>query len=372
MDTLPQQMIFIMKPIVGCNLSCKYCYMDSDSVNHVEIMSEMILEKTIKEIGKLQLEKVEFCWHGGEPLLVGINFYKIAKKLQKKYIGNGTKIKNSIQTNGTLITEEWAKFLTDYDFGVGVSLDGPQKINDYNRSFTSGKGSYLSVMRGIEVLQKNDFDIYVIPVVTEFVKNNAKELFDFFVGHGIYNFAFTPCYKKGKTFRKQHDNNPKNVICPDSFGKFMTDIYDLWMESNNPDISIRYLKQILKIILGGKSNLCIFMKGNLCYQFLTINSNGNVHPCDSYMSEKLFFGNIKCNSLREIMNNCTYKIFRENVVQIPEVCKTCSIYEICGGGCSFFRYLSIEKFDNLSYYCDSTKMIVDHISKHLFNHSIVS
>jgi uncharacterized protein len=137
--------------------------MDSDSLNQVEIMSEEILERTIKEIATLQLERVEFNWHGGEPLIAGIDFYKKAKNLQQKYIGINTKIKNSIQTNGTLITEEWANFFIDHDFGVGISIDGPKKIHDSNRFYKSGEGSFSSVMRGIITLQSSKFDIYVIP-----------------------------------------------------------------------------------------------------------------------------------------------------------------------------------------------------------------
>jgi uncharacterized protein len=333
-------------------------------------MSEELLEKTIKEIAALHLEHVEFNWHGGEPLLAGIEFYKKAKELQQKYIGDQTIIRNSIQTNGTLITEEWVNFFIDYNFGVGISLDGPEEIHDSNRCFKSGKGSFSFVMKGIKTLQNRIFDICVIPVVTEPCVDKAKYLFDFFVNHRINHFAFTPCNPKRDRLGKLPDDKAQYIISPDHFGRFMINIYDLWMGSNNPEISIRYLKQITKILLGGYSTLCLFKKGQLCYQFLTINTNGNIYPCDSYMSENFLFGNIKFNSLKEVMLDSSYKEFSQNVIEVPEECKCCLIYEICGGGCSFYRYFQMDNFNHKGYYCDSTKMIVDHISDHIFKHDI--
>lgn len=367
MESTLRNMLLIIKSVSGCNLSCKYCYMNAGSRPSITIMPEEILKKTIKEVAALQLDRIEFDWHGGEPLIAKSDFYKKAKELQLKYISTHTKVKNCLQSNGTLITDDWISFFIDYGFGVGVSIDGPEDIHNSNRCFKSGEGSYLSVIQGIKALQEKGIDVHVMPVVTEASAHKAKEIFDFFVGNGINHLAFTPCFQKSSGIGQLYEDFSKFIVRPESFGKFMVDIYDLWMEQNNPDISIRYLEQIIKMLLGGKSSLCIFRKGHFCHIFLTIDTNGDIYPCDSYMSEEFLLGNIKHDTLKEVLYSHKYNRFKENVVKVSNDCKCCPIFDICGGGCSFYRYVQSGDFRSKSYYCESTKMVVNHISKKLFS-----
>jgi len=257
-------------------------------------------------------------------------------------------------------------FFIDYNFGVGVSIDGPGNIHNSNRCFRSGEGSYLSVMKGIKALRKRDYNIHVIPVITDASVHKASELFDFFVSNRINHFAFTPCFPKRSMSAQSAGDFSKYMVNVRGFGKFMVDIFDLWMELNNSDISIRYLKEITKMLLGGESSLCIFRKGHFCYRFITFDTNGNVYPCDSYMSKDFLLGNIKDSTLKELLSSPKYNMFKKNVVKTSNDCQACSIYEVCGGGCSFYRYFPKGDFSNKSHYCEAMKMIVNHICKRLF------
>ena len=358
-------MTFIMKSVTGCNLSCKYCYMRAGSHPDATIMPDGILEKMIKEVATLELNRIEFSWHGGEPLIAKRDFYRRARGLQLRHIGAATRVKNCLQTNGTLITDDWVNFFIDHEFGVGVSIDGPENIHNSNRDYKSGGGSFLAVMQGIKTLQARGCDVHVIPVVTNATVSKAKEIFDFFVGNGINHFAFTPCFPKTSGLGQSPRDHDEFTVRGEDFGRFMVEIYDLWMGLNNPNISIRYLKEITKMLLGGKPSLCIFRKSQFCYRFLTVNSNGDIYPCDSYMSREFLLGNLSQNTLKEVLSSPKYTEFRKNVIDVSNECRSCSIYDTCGGGCSFYRYWGTKDFRNKSYYCESMKMLVEHISKKL-------
>lgn len=365
MQNLPKSMTFIIKSVTGCNLSCSYCYMEAGSHCYSTIMADEILKKTIKEVASLQLNRVEFSWHGGEPLIAKKVFYKRAKELQLMYLGSATQVKNCLQTNGTIITKDWVNFFVDYKFGVGLSIDGPEDINDSNRHYKSGKGSFLSVMQGIKVLQEAGYDVHVIPVVTKAAVHRVKEIFDFFIENGINHFAFTPCFPKRSGLQQSPQKCDQHTVNAEEFGIFMIDIFDLWMKLNNPNVTVRYLKEITKMLLGGEPSLCIFRRSHFCYRFLTIDTNGDIFPCDSYMSEEFLLGNIRHSSLRQVLSSPKYIKFKENVVKVSDDCKCCPVYDICGGGCSFYRYFEMKDFCNKSYYCESMKMLVNHISNTL-------
>jgi uncharacterized protein len=329
-------------------------------------MPNEILVKTIDEVATLELDRVEFSWHGGEPLLAGQAFYKEALELQQRRMPTATKVKNSLQTNGTLITDDWVDFIVDYKFGVGVSIDGPEDIHNANRPFrVSRLGSFGSVMRGILALQAKGYDVHVIPVVTSATVHKAAQIFDFFVSNGMHHFAFTPCFPKCPPGELPSHDLTNCTVTAEDFGGFMIDIYDIWMRLDDPNISIRFLREITKMLLGGRPSLCVFRKSQLCYRFLTIDSNGDIYPCDSYMAEDFLLGNIRHDTLKEVLTSSRYERFRENVIKVSDDCKSCAIYAICGGGCSLYRYFETRDFRNRSYYCQSMKMLVDHIANQL-------
>jgi uncharacterized protein len=201
--------------------------------------------------------------------------------------------------------------------------------------------------------------------VTPAIVHKAAQIFDFFVSNGIYHFAFTPCFPKCSGGEQLPHDLINCTVAAEDIGKFMVDIYDSWMRLDNPNISIRFLREITKMLLGGRPSLCVFRKSQLCYRFLTIDRNGDIYPCDSYMAEDFLLGNIRHDPLKEVLASSRYKRFRENVVSVSDDCKRCAIYAICGGGCSLYRYFETRDFRNRSYYCQSMKVLVEHIANQL-------
>lgn len=318
------------------------------------------------DVGALGLSQVEFNWHGGEPLLAGIQFFDTALRFQKEYIIPNCSVKNSLQTNGTVLNMDWVNFLDENSIGVGLSLDGPEDIQNYSRPYRNGLGSFSSVMRGITCLLKSkgsNRHIHALPVISTKSLNHSDRIFSFFIDNQIFNFAFTPCYPKrdglttGKTVNHMYISAPQ-------FARFMIDICNQWFSLDDDRVEIRFLSEITKMLLGGQSRLCIFQKSSCCSRFLTIDALGNVYPCDCYMSSRFVIGNIAKMDLAQIVASSRRERFSHRVGKLPGKCKQCRIFSVCGGGCSYYRY-SNGTFNRGNFYCSAIKRIVDSIQSTL-------
>lgn len=355
--------IIIMKPVLGCNLACKYCYMGYGKKTGVTVMSYSLLKKVMADVGALGLSQVEFNWHGGEPLLAGIRYFDTAVRLQKRYIGSHCSVKNSLQTNGTVLNMDWVNFLDDNSIGIGLSLDGPEDIQNYTRPYRNGLGSFSNVMRGVSYLKKskgNNSRVHALPVVSKKSLNHSERIFSFFVGNEIFNFAFTPCFPKRDGLITSKITNQMFITSRD-FSAFMIDICNQWFKVDDERIEIRFLSEITKMLLGGKSRLCIFQQSTCCSRFLTIDAFGNVYPCDCYMSERFTIGNIANMELTDILASNPRQRFSKRVGKLPSKCTQCSIFFVCGGGCSYYRYFIDGTFNRPNYYCGAIKKIVQSI-----------
>jgi uncharacterized protein len=242
-NTSNRSLIVITKVISACNFACRYCDADIYSNQRISI-------DTVSNIIKKALDYadyVEFVWHGGEPLLMGVHFYKEVVELQKKFKHENQVIMNSIATNGTLISQEWVDFFKANDFHVGVSLDGPPEVHNANRVFRNGQGSFEQVMRGIRLLKENGVKFGVLAVITkETVRLGAKRFLDFFIKNGIFNIGILPqrpALNIGRT-----DALPRY-----EFEKFAIELFDYWYSLDDPRIEIRELNAVLDRIFGAES-----------------------------------------------------------------------------------------------------------------------
>ena len=266
----------IVKPVNGiCNLSCLYCY--TSGLKEYVVRNRMHL-KTLKAVIDFfcsDQDDIEFIWHGGEPLLAGLEFYREAVEIQHAWRQQGKKITNFLQTNATLITPEWVRFFTENDFLVGVSLDGPKEFHDQVRRYPTEKGSYDEVMKGIDLLRQAEIFNGIICGISTVNYGFPKEIFNFFLVENIKKLKFARVKNIG------HCNNVSSlVISPAQYADFMIAIFDLWLELDDPEVEIRDIQSVVSLILEGNKRECIYM--GQCNQFVTVYSDGSIYGCDSF------------------------------------------------------------------------------------------
>lgn len=350
----------IMKVTSKCTLACSYCqYMaDLTDNNSNLVMSREILHRSISQLMALPSRNVTFIWHGGEPLLVDMDFYEEAICLQSQYQREDQKVMNNIQTNATLLNQEWIDFLQTNNFNISISLDGPDEIHNRHRLYPSGKSSFDRVMQAVQLLMDNNLKFGLLAVVTKESIEKPSEIYNFFVNNGFKSFDFLPCIKTNKRAGEMIGS----FITASEFSDFMIQVFDFWIKDDNPDIRIRYFGNILKGILGGKPSLCKF--AGTCSNFITIDCNGDIYPCDNFVGySDLKFGNILSNDLQVVIESDKHKYFVEKINAIKLECSNCEWYQICRGGCPYYSYMSGQNFSNWNYFCETRKSIFRHIEE---------
>lgn len=304
----------------ACNLACNYCYYSrcGGRPGRIQRIDDDVLEKFIKEYMALSNGVASFTWQGGEPMLAGLDFFKKVVELQAKYAPRNTMITNAIQTNGTLITEKWARFFKEYNFLVGVSIDGPRKINDKRRVTAAKTGSFQRIMKGIENLRKYQVDFNILTVVHEDNVHRPRELMEFYEREGFRFVQFIP----GMDFRAQEAyKEPQYLITPKEYGDFLCEVFDIWYNDGYPKMSIRFFDTMLNVYLNRQADLCIHRK--YCANTIVLEQNGDAYPCDFYIQDDYKLGNVGTDRLEDLLNSEIYRKFRQLKPTIPEKCKGC-------------------------------------------------
>ena len=342
----------IIKVVSTCNLACRYCDANIYSNRRMSL-------DTVSQIIKMALDyadRVEFIWHGGEPLLTGIQFYEKVVELQKRYRREGQTIENDLQTNGTLISQEWVDFFKANDFKVGVSLDGPPEVHNANRVFRNGQGSFEQVMRGVRLLRENGVEFGVLAVITkETVRLGAKKFLDFFIENGIFNIGILrqrPALIIGRT----------DALPREEFDKFAIELLDYWYSLDDPRIRIREFDSILSRILGTRSRVCIF-NGDCVGKYLGITPDGDVYHCDKFMFDYRYkLGNTREQTFEEMLNPMNPKLIRIRLeFEGTKKSISCKYSKICNYGCPKDRYV-LSKVYNEEGTCGWCN-VIDHIYK---------
>jgi uncharacterized protein len=342
----------IIKVISACNLACRYC--DADIYSNHRMSLDTVSQIITKALD--YADYVEFIWHGGEPLLMGIQFYEKVVELQKRYRRDDQTIKNILQTNGTLISQEWVDFFKANDFHIGVTLDGPPEVHNANRIFKSGQGSFEQVMRGIRLLRENGVKFGVLAIITkETVRIGAKRFLDFFIENGIFNIGILrqrPALNIGRT----------DALPREEFEKFAIELFDYWYSLDDPKIRIREFDAILGRILGARGGVCIF-SGDCVGKYLGITPVGDVYHCDEFMfDERYKLGNIREQTFKEILNPMNPKLIRTRLEDL-ETKKSinCKYSKICNYGCPKDRYVFSRVYneEGTCGWCN----VIDHIYK---------
>lgn len=342
--------LVIIRPTERCNLSCRYCY--SMTSSDVEIMNEQVLEDAIQKILGFY-HQVTFVWHGGESTLAGVDFFRKAMEMQKKYRADGQKIINEIQTNGTLIDGEWADFFKEHSFFVGVSIDGPKEINDAVRIDADSAGTFDRIMNGVGILRENGINVAGISVVAKHNVASIDKIFDFYEENDIpLNINPFISSGQGSVFADQL------LITPSEFSNAMIKLFDRWFE--NPAIKIYDFYKIIKSFFTGTNNICCY-SGKCSSEYISVCPNGDVYPCGRWAGEKKFLmGNIVTESLDEIVHSRpAQEILGRG--KLLEECHDCQWLEICNGGCPHTSFLYTGSINHRDFYCQGKKKLFAHI-----------
>lgn len=350
----------IIKPTRHCNLSCTYCHDRKEGPNQVmtfRVMAQMIIS-VLKDPTN---DVINFIWHGGEPTLLPISFYEKALLVQSRFRRPGQVILNSIQTNGTLLTPEWVKFLHNNEFSVSISLDGPAEIHNQNRPYASGQPSFDDVIRGIQLLQEYGEPMCTLTVVDEStLKLGPDRLFDFFLNMGIKNIALLAA-----TPTNQPEVIPfsatEHYVDPKRMTNFLIGIYDKWAEHGDLQISIRELDIIRKKLSNNEDNACT-LAGNCLEQFYLIEPNGDVAHCDVFFGDpRYILGNLMNEDFANIRKGYKMQALIKAYQQEQMRMKRCPEFSICNGSCPHQRYLSLRHNPHHKEDCCGLHDLIVHI-----------
>ncbi|SHE52218.1 anaerobic sulfatase maturase [Alkalibacter saccharofermentans] len=351
---MPAITMLIKPASSSCNLRCKYCFYydtaENRDIANYGIMKEDTLEAIVKKAFEYGEYHVGFAFQGGEPTLAGLDFFKTFIKLQNQYNTNGIKVQNSLQTNGVAIDENWAKFLSENRFLVGLSLDGPKDIHDLNRIDVKGTGSFRDVMRAARIMDKYKVEYNILTVVTKPVARHVQKVYGFFAKEGFHYMQFIPCLDH---MFGEHGTNPYSLT-PKMYGEFLIKLFDLWYKDfkNGRMVSIRMFDNILQILSGHRAESCD-MNG-ICSVNTVIEADGSIYPCDFYVLDDYRMGNIKEDTLDSVLSSEIGKNFVEKSISIRKECDGCEFFSICRGGCQ--RHYDTTKEIRTNYFCASYKM----------------
>ena len=362
------------KPIGAiCNLNCSYCYyLDKASLyGEQSVMSFNLLNKIIREyIDVNDNEQIVFDWHGGEPLLLGLDYFKKIVEIQKKYQGNKL-IYNTIQTNATLLDENFASFFKENNFLVGVSIDGPQSIHDKYRKDKGDDSVFFKVMRGVECLHKYNVDFNTLTTVNKASEGRGLEVYYFLKNIGSRYMQFMPVVEYVNSLGRIVPPNYKEAtLAPWSvesmaFGEFMCDIFDGWVKNDVGAYFVNLFDSTLANICGVECGCCAY--SDTCGLNAVVEHNGDVYPCDHFVYPEYKLGNVAENDIYEIVSSSLMVEFGINKRNLlPRKCFSCDFFHVCHGECPKHRFLKIDKTDNgLNYLCDGYSLFYTHTQPYM-------
>ena len=317
-------------------------------------MSEQALEKLTSDYLKLQLPVSGFTWQGGEPTLMGLDFYKKAVQLQQKYTDPGHIVTNALQSNAVLLDEQWCKFLSRNKFLVGISLDGPREYHDYYRVDNAGNVSFDKVMTAIENCRRHKVEFNILILLNNKNVEAVDELFDFFRDNKIKYLQFIPCIERDTATGQIAEFS----ITAEQYGNFLCRIFDRWIEHSPEKISIRTFDSVLSYCLTGRHSVCTFSP--MCNDYVVVEHNGDVFSCDFFVEQQWRLGNIFETPIDKLAAGKRKQQFAQNKSNISNKCLVCRYLSACRGGCLKDRLVCDSSYNEPSYFCQSYKQFYDY------------
>lgn len=370
-----------------CNLRCTYCFYlhkrDMFESASKWKMPEEVLETFIIQYIKAQPEghPVNFAWQGGEPTLMGIEFFKKAVALQKKYKKDGQDITNSFQTNAMLIDDEWAGFFREHEFLIGVSIDGPKSVHNYYRMDKNGQGSFDRVMHGVERLKKHQVEFNALCCVNNLSPANTLEIYRFLRTY-FYYIQFIPVVEEKEFFKEApfladsdkwklrgKQKSPDIVhpwcVSPEGYGKFLCTVFDEWVRNDVGRIFVQIFDVTLSRWVGSPPALCIFAP--TCGKALVLEHNGDLYACDHFVYPEYLVGNIMNEPLEKFVRSKQQKKFgQDKFTRLPKKCKMCRFLMLCQGGCPKNRFITTsDRETEHNYLCKGYYKFFEHTAPYM-------
>lgn len=343
-----------------CNLACRYCFylekagLFSETAAHR--MSFEVLEEMIRQVMQQAGQQVSFGWQGGEPTLMGLDFFKKAVEYQKKF-GRGQTVGNGLQTNGILLNSEWAQFLKSYQFLVGLSLDGPEHIHNRYRVFKSGRGSWSTVVDRAKMLLDNGVSVNALSVLNDYSVRFPEEIYKFHKALKLNFMQFIPCVEPDK-------NDPGRAaafsVSAEGYGRFLIKLFDLWIndfQNGAPTTSIRYFDSVFYSYVGMPPPECTLHRE--CGVYVVVEHDGSVYSCDFYVEPKWNLGNVMEDRLIDLLNSEKQNYFGRIKAAVPDECRTCRWLTYCRGGCPKDRQNDPDDCGS-NHFCKSYQMFFEH------------
>lgn len=382
-----QGMHVVAKPIGPlCNLQCEYCfYLEKQAIygaGEAYRMPDEVLAAFIGRYIEAQpTPVVEFVWQGGEPTLLGVDFFRNVMRLQAPFAGRKT-ITNSLQTNGTLLDDEWCRFLKQHHFMVGISLDGPREIHDRYRRDRNGNGTFDAVLRGLKLLRKHGVECNVMASVARETARKPLDVYRFLKAEGVEFIQFTPIVERmpGTAARelglglagpaalegeeRNREVTPWTVIS-EEYGDFLIAIYEEWVRHDVGTVFVMNFEWALNAWIGNPSPVCVHARQ--CGRSVVLEHNGDLFACDHYVYPEYRLGNILRGDLSRMVEESVRSGFGANKESaLPEWCTKCEVLAACAGGCPKHRFLeTCHAEPGLQYLCAGYKKFFRHIRKYL-------
>ncbi len=357
-----------------CNLNCSYCYyLDKSEIygGHEPRMTDQMLEHFVKEyILANEVNDVTFNWHGGEPLLMGLDFYKKALEYERKY-ADGKTINNTIQTNGILLNDDWCNFLRDNGFLVGVSIDGPEEVHDAYRRDRGGAPTFAKVIRGVEKLYRHRVEYNTMTTVNKASEGRGLDVYRFLKSIGSRFMQFMPVVEhidaKGRICDPSDEQATLAPWCVDSkeYGQFLCDIFDYWVRNDVGRFFVGQFDAVLASWCGVQPGICAYCE--TCGGNSVVEHNGDLYPCDHFVYPQYRIGNVLETPLKELMTSSAqvrFGISKRN--GLPESCIRCKWFFACHGECPKHRFNKTESGETgLSALCDGHKMFYERVAPYM-------
>ena len=363
-----------------CNLACDYCYyLEKKELypSHTHKMSDEVLEAFISQyISSQPTQTVSFVWQGGEPCLLGLDFFRRVIVFQQKY-ARGKIIENSLQTNGTLLNDEWCAFLKKHNFLTGISIDGPAEYHNRFRKNRAGKPTFREVIRGVELLKKHEAEFNTLTTVNSHNVNHPLEVYHFLKSIGSHFMQFLPVVERVSVEKqdsglalvpnkyKEEAEVTDFSVDPLKFGKFMTSIFDEWVRYDVGYYFIQLFDTTLANWVGEQPGVCMYAAS--CGHAGTIEFNGDVYSCDHFVFPDYYLGNILETSLASLMNSTKQQVFgQQKFSDLPKTCLRCRHYNRCYGECPKKRFMTTKEGEyGLNYLCEGYQHFFDHVTPYM-------
>jgi len=344
-----------------CNLACEYCfYLDKKRLYPDETafrMPDAVLERFTRDYIHAQgVPQVNFGWQGGEPTLMGVEFFRRAVDWQARYARRGWHVLNSIQTNGTLLDDEWCEFLREHRFLVGLSLDGPKELHDAYRRDRSGRPTFERVMRALRLLQEHCVEFNILCVVNRRNGDCPLDVYRFLRTQGVEFIQFIPAVG-----RREDGSVTDWSVLPEQYGEFLCDVFDEWADNDVGRVFVQTFEVALGIWLGRGAGLCIF--GETCGNALALEHNGDLYSCDHFVFPEYRLGNIMTTPLGELVRSPVQRAFGwDKRARLPKRCRECKVLFACNGGCPKDRFRETPEGEpGLNYLCEGYRQFFTHI-----------